>query len=368
MNVLFAVSDTGFGHRAAAQAIDAALTDRLGASLRSDIVDVYSEMDVPMLRSSPEIYARSSRHGRPAFDLFFGLSNRPGTRRATIGALDKLAGRQMLSLVEELEPDLVVVCNPFYMGELFTLARLRSSRPFSVVTVVTDPVTVHQSWLAQDADMHFVIRPGAAGAAAGVGYPCQEISFPIHPRFVAKGPSRKEARASLGLRSDAAVVLLSGGGSGGGRMHEWTRLLKTLAVHPEIEVMVAAGTNRAIVDYLSHPEFGQVRLLPSTESLNVPMRAASAVMSKAGPATIFEAAAVGVPLLLFDEVGRQERGNIAYAQRLGVGQALGSRNVTRLVTGLETRSRSPQPELAMGAAEVADWIAARASGQQAKSA
>ena len=363
MNVLFAVSDTGFGHRAAAQAIEAALDARFGGATRSDIVDVYGEMAVPLLRNSPELYAGSSRHGRPAFDVLFGLSNRPGTRASLIRALDKIAGDAMLALVTDLEPDVVVVCNPLYMGEMFARARARSRRSFEIVTVVTDPVTVHQSWLTHDADLHFLIRaaPDVGSAYEDRGFRCREISFPIHPRFVETTPERAEARAMLGLRPDEAVVLLSGGGSGGGRAQEWVRLLKALAAHPHIQVLVAPGTNRFITSYLSHPEYAQVRVLPSTESLNLPMRASSVVLSKAGPATIFEAAAVGVPLLLFDEVGRQERGNIAYAERLGVGRALGTRNITRLVTTLEARPHTPRPELGMGAAEVADWIGGRAA-------
>ncbi len=361
MNVLFALSDTGFGHRSAARAIEAALRDRVGPGVRTDIVDVYGEFSVPLLRSTPDLYARSSRHGRPAFDALFGLSNQPATRSGVIRALDGIARRRLVGAIAQFRPDIVVICNPFYMGELFTRARERSGHRFEIATVVTDPVTVHQSWLAQKADMHFVVeaRPSVADAHRSEGFACREIAFPSHPVFAATEPGRLGARAALDLDPARPVALVTGGGAGGGRLQEWDRLVRRLTADRRIQVLVAPGTNRLLASYFVGPGFENVRVLPASGSLNLPMRASSAVFSKAGPATIFEAAAVGAPLLLFDEVGRQERGNIALAERLGVGQALGHRDVARVVVELDELPPTPRPELASGAFEVADWISSR---------
>ena len=65
-----------------------------------------------------------------------------------------------------------------------------------------------------------------------------------------------------------------------------------------------------------------------------------------------------MPLRLFDEVGMQERGNIAYALALGVAEPLGLADPVGLVREAEAQERRPRPDLACGARAVAAWIAA----------
>jgi 1,2-diacylglycerol 3-beta-galactosyltransferase len=59
------------------------------------------------------------------------------------------------------------------------------------------------------------------------------------------------------------------------------------------------------------------------------MRAADALLSKAGPGTIAEAAACGLPIIVCDYISGQEAGNLAYVETRGAGEvALEARDVS----------------------------------------
>lgn len=352
--MLLALSDTGFGHRAAAHAVLAATRDRLGDQVRAEVLDVYGELDVPLLRSGPTGYGLASRYARPVFDLGFGLTDRPSARPLLAAAVKAMAQRRVEDLLRARRPDTVVVCNPFYMGDLFAAARRNGAHQFALATLVTDPVTVHRSWFSAEVDLHLLV--GRPRTAPATGFACRRVPFPVHPAFARRHPGRELARRQLGLDPARPVALVAGGGAGSGARRTWRALLEALAADAGLQLLVAVGTNSETGALLRHPRFASARVLAPTGSLELPLRACSAVFSKAGPATIFEAAALGVPLRLFDEVGPQERGNTAYAAALGLAEPLADQDPAAFVRAAEAWTRRPRPELTGGAAAVADWI------------
>lgn len=352
--VLFACADTGFGHRAAANAVAAATRELLGAEVETEVVDAYDEARVPVLASTPSLYAAVTRHNRRLFDAIFAATDQAAAQPLLVPGLRRLAQARVEALLAVHRPDTVVVCNPMHMGELFARVRRDGGHRFALATVITDPVRVHRSWFADGVDVHFLVgaRPVEAWA-----YACRAVPFPVHPGFARPEPDRADARRRLGLDPCRPVALISGGGAGAGSRATWRRLLTALAGDGGVQLLVAAGTNRDLLGLLRQSEFAQVRVLAPTGSLEVPLRASSVMFSKAGPASIFEAAALGVPLRLFDEVGPQERGNIAYARSLGIAEALDGQDPVALVHEAEGWPRRPRPELTGGAAAVARWIA-----------
>ena len=62
-----------------------------------------------------------------------------------------------------------------------------------------------------------------------------------------------------------------------------------------------------------------VHVLGFVENMPVWMSAADCLVTKAGPGTIAEALACGLPMVLSDFVPGQEEGNVGYVQDHGVG-------------------------------------------------
>jgi 1,2-diacylglycerol 3-beta-galactosyltransferase len=83
---------------------------------------------------------------------------------------------------------------------------------------------------------------------------------------------------------------------------------------------VICGRNRALHDRLSSRRWpAPVRIAGYVDNMPLWMAAADLVVSKAGPGTIAEALACGLPLILNGFVPGQETGNVAYVEENRVG-------------------------------------------------
>ncbi|RMG49841.1 MAG: galactosyldiacylglycerol synthase, partial [Chloroflexi bacterium] len=79
IDVLFAISDTGGGHRSAAVAISAALEQMSGASITWAIEDLLQATNVPGVRSAPGLYDQLSTRWLKLYNFSFQLTNSQST-------------------------------------------------------------------------------------------------------------------------------------------------------------------------------------------------------------------------------------------------------------------------------------------------
>jgi len=142
VQVLFAISDTGGGHRSAAVALSAALEERSGGAVSSQIVDILRTTGVPVVRNLPNLYDQLSTRWLRLYDLTFKLTN--GVK--VVDVISRLvylqARRNIYKVLQETQPRLVVVTHPL-VHRLVCAARRTYRLPCRVVTVVTDLVSLH---------------------------------------------------------------------------------------------------------------------------------------------------------------------------------------------------------------------------------
>ncbi|MCG8347971.1 MAG: hypothetical protein MI924_09360 [Chloroflexales bacterium] len=143
--VLFAISDTGGGHRSAAVAISAALDAASDGIVSSAMLDVLQVTNVPGLRAAPQLYDQLSTRWLPLYDFTFQLTN--GVRRVDV--LSRIvsiqARRNVARALQSIQPELVVVTHPL-VHRFVCSARTAYRLPFRIVTVVTDLVSIHAAW------------------------------------------------------------------------------------------------------------------------------------------------------------------------------------------------------------------------------
>jgi hypothetical protein len=143
--ILFAISDTGGGHRSGAIAVRAAIEQLAGHEVECHVVDILTSTGLPIVRDAPDLYSQLSTRWLPVFDFFFQLTD--GRRR--MDAITQLvylgAHRNILRVLEELRPTLVVSVHPL-VNRLIANTRRTYRLSFRFVTVVTDLVSLHASW------------------------------------------------------------------------------------------------------------------------------------------------------------------------------------------------------------------------------
>jgi processive 1,2-diacylglycerol beta-glucosyltransferase len=236
---------------------------------------------------------------------------------------------------ERERPDLVVSLMPF-VNDVFVRALADGLAPFGLV--LTDLMDTEPfMWLTPSAcaTARFVAVgcAGAAGAARSAGVDDARLvtsGLVIHPKYFSAGLrdlTREQARAQFGLDPSMFTVLVVMGGYGGPVIPRIVRDLE-LAGRPW-QVIACVGRNDALqrrLDAMRPTLRNRLVVFGFTRELHLLMRAANVVVTKPGPASIFECLTVGTPLVVDDECTMpQEAPNAAFLVDNGLGLAVAKR-------------------------------------------
>lgn len=319
--ILFAISDTGGGHRSGAQALHAALLQHPhGHDIDYDTIDLITATGLPLLRNAPELYDQLSTRWLPLFNLFFQLTN--GRRRVdTIAQIAYLtAQRNIKRTLDEFKPDLVVSVHPI-ANRFIGHARATYHMPFRFMTVVTDLVSLHTSWGDLDADLCIAPTHEGAQVLVNQGMPADKVQFagfPVHPKFTACTLSVDAARQVLDIDRTRFTVLLTAGGVGSGRLRELVIALHH--AYPDAQLLVVTGRNAGLRGELQRLNLSpHVHIYGFVDNMEQLMAASDVVVTKAGPGTLMEALVMRRPVVITEAVGVQERGNITFVLERGLG-------------------------------------------------
>lgn len=355
--VLFLIADTGAGHRSAANAIHRAMrmlntrADAAGQTpdWQAHIVDAIAECSRFPLRHGVSLYGPAITRSPQLYGRLFHLTNSSVRFERAWRACQPFVREGMRDLLERIRPDAIVSIHPLLNHiTLQVLHDLRIHVPF--ITVVTDLVDVHCAWIAPGADACIVPTEQARQVALAAGVPARRVrllGMPIDPTFAQPDPRPlAERRRALGLDPALRTVLIAGGGEGAGGLAE---SISALARQPlDAQLVIVAGRNRQLYEEVRQMRFA--RRMPAhvfgfVDNMPALMRAADVVVTKAGPGTICEAIACGLPILLTGAIPGQEEGNLDYVRESGLGEV--ATTPAALVTALRRLLQPADPRLAV---------------------
>lgn len=318
--VLFLFSDTGGGHRSAAEAIIEALNLEYPGYLNVSMVDVFREYAPPPLQKAPEIYSQLVRVPQ-AWGLGYHLID--GQRRAKIFTAGTwpYVRRNVRKLIAQNPSDIIVSVHPLVIAPALRALRSAGEDYPPFVTVVTDLVTTHVLWYHRRTDLCLVPTKVAYRKAIECGLKPDQVKvvgLPVADRFCQPVGDKKALRDKLGWPKDIPIILLVGGGQGMGPLEPTAVAID--AAHLPATLVIVAGRNKALKAHLeaqswSRPTFiyGFVQNMPDL------MHAADLIVTKAGPGTISEAFNSGLPMVLYSRLPGQEEGNVSYVTANGAG-------------------------------------------------
>ncbi len=332
--IVFLMSDTGAGHRSAANAIRAAMEQRYPDRYSFELVDVYRRYTPPPFKYLPELYPRWVNWARHSWGLGYWLADARYRSVVVMAVLGRLWGKGLRRMLAEHPADVIVCVHALFSRPTVRALRQAGGARPPFVTVVTDLVTAHAFWYDPAVDRCLVPTPDTYARGLTLGLSADQLrltGLPVHPRFLKGLPARDEARRALGLHPTLPAVLLVGGGDGMGPVYRIARALNEARL--EMQLIVVAGRNRALQRRLEAVPWRQPTLItPFVHSMPELMAAADVLVTKAGPATISEAVAAGLPLVLSGAVPGQEDGNVRFVVRHGLGTyAPGAGEVVRTV-------------------------------------
>jgi 1,2-diacylglycerol 3-beta-galactosyltransferase len=141
---------------------------------------------------------------------------------------------------------------------------------------------------------------------------------PILERHCQVHCDKPALRNKLGWQVDKFTVLLVGGGEGMGPLVETASAMDEAGIH--MNLVIVTGRNAELKDQLETRRWvNPIHIYGFTQEMSDFMHAADVIVTKAGPGTIAEALAAGLPIILFAKLNGQEDGNVTYVENSRVG-------------------------------------------------
>jgi 1,2-diacylglycerol 3-beta-galactosyltransferase len=324
--LLFLIADTGGGHRAAATAVERQMAETAPGAFEVTILDPFSVAKQRVVAGAAELYGPITRYARWLWGgLYHATNNRPAVRLLEGTVLRSVTGA-VADAIERLDPDCVVSFHPL-LNHISVRAVRAHTRSIPVITVITDLVDIHASWVSPDVDAVVVPSPGGFERCRRAGIPasrCHDFGLAVDQRFthLPNDPAERAAlRRRLGLRPDSFAVLVCSGADGSGGIVRNARAIAATDI--DLDLVVICGRNeraRSALSELRTSGGREVRVLGYVTDMPDWMRASDVIVTKAGPGTIAEALCCGLPLLLVWYLPGQERGNVEWVVDIGAGR------------------------------------------------
>jgi 1,2-diacylglycerol 3-beta-galactosyltransferase len=320
--LLILMSDTGGGHRSAAEAIAEAMSYLYGDAIQTRITDALAQhMPFPWNRVG-HLYAPVVNHALWLWRLMWWLTDSPQRTRRLFAGLHPWIEPKLRQLFLAAQPDVVVSVHPALNHlSVWTLRRMGWQTPF--VTVITDLVRAHPLWLCPQADLCLTpseeVRQDALRAGLPPGKTCV-VGLPVSLKFTPRLPGKASARVRLGLDPDLPTVLLMGGGEGVGRLYEVAKAIAKARL--PAQMVVITGRNEKLRRRLAVISWEiPVRITGFVANVQEWLAAADVLITKAGPGVLSEAFIAGLPLVLSGAIPGQETPNVDYVVTQGAGIA-----------------------------------------------
>lgn len=327
--ILIISSDTGGGHRSAAQTITEGLQKFWkgeSAAVRTIKAVEESHHITEKLVSVYNWVLKNKQHWMKY--LYWVVNKiRPETReffmKRCIGFCH--------DIFEKWCPHIVVSVHPLTQ-HIFArvLKELKLSQQIPLVTVVTDPCYgFWKGWACDDVSLYLVANEDAQRQLVDYGISPEKIKIsgmPVDPKFQEVTElDAQTARKAYGLDPDKFTVFLNAGWIGGGNIPQIFREL--VRGELDVQAIFLAGKNEELrleAEQLAKTAKFPVKVIGYSNEIEKLMQSANVMVSKLGGLTTFEALACRLPIIADATTPPmpQEAGTVQMIERRGAGLLL----------------------------------------------
>ncbi|HZM21618.1 MAG TPA: glycosyltransferase [Anaerolineales bacterium] len=340
-HIVFFFSDTGGGHRSAAEAIIEAINLEYKNKVTTEMVDFFKAYAPRPFNYAAEMYPYMVKAPHLWSAGFHATDGRARARMFTT-TMWPIARQAARSLVQSHPADLIVTVHPF--ANSFALRALGANRP-PFINVVTDMVTTHALWYDNRADLILVPTKTARELAIKYNMPPEKVhvvGLPVADRYCQPRGKKGILRKKLGWPLGKPIVLMVGGGEGMGPLAKIAREIDASGLN--VGLVIVCGRNQSLKANLEAQKWeNQTLIYGFTRDMPNFMRASDFIVTKAGPGTIAEALNAELPIILYSKLPGQEDGNVTFVKEEGAGVwAPNPQDVVRALTRWISRPEERQ--------------------------
>jgi UDP-N-acetylglucosamine:LPS N-acetylglucosamine transferase len=369
--VIFAMIETGGGHKAPAKAVMEALRAGRPGSYDLQMIDFYSKIGCTRLdQSLKESWNFLLMHPFLTHFLYqiqdsFGPVSRAILYRIYVTPAISKAIRYL----KAERPD-AIFSTHYLVTELLVRARRKSGLQFKLFTYQTEIFTYHAAWKVPGTDWYITSSKRAELKAAKGGMPQQKLRtypYPILPTFLSSRRDLSIVRGELGLDPSRKTVLFSFGNQGASAVLQY--LLAMELFSPAINVIVATGRNTGMKKRIDsmRKHFQRLNLIAMgyANNMNELIGVSDVCFIKPGPATMLECMHSRKPIIFSMAATPCEQEHANFAVARGVAKETGNsvvlftaalRHFMKDETLRQVAQRYDAMSLPNGAGDIADFV------------
>ena len=324
--ILIISSDTGGGHRSAAQALAEGLQKVWhGESVAVRVVKAVEESH-HITDKLVKLYNWILQHKQHWMKYAYWAINRfrPETR-------EFFQRRCIVFCKEQFEkwcPHIVVSVHPLTQHIFARLLReLNLADQIPLVTVVTDPCYgFWKGWACEEVSLYLVANEDARRQLIDYGITPEKIKIsgmPINPKFCeVDEKTAQTARKAFGLDADKFTVFVNAGWIGGGNIPKIFRELARGEL--DVQAIFLAGKNEELrkeAEEIAKTAKFPIKVIGYSDEIEKLMQSANVMISKLGGLTTFEALACHLPIIADTTTPPmpQEAGTVSLLAKNGAG-------------------------------------------------
>lgn len=381
---MFLYLSTGAGHVSAARALAKELEERYDPDeVEIHLFDGIPEGGSEFQRTLVEKGYRFCTLTIPAlWTIIYQSSNIPFVMNIHTKSMSFFSTKYIRKYIRKHNITRVVNIHFLLTRPLFRALRQLKRLDMPVVTVVTDPFTAHPMWYYRQFSPMVVFSERAHKEARKylrwMGLPNLLLPRPrtlvtlppiLNKKFDKRLPDQDCARlrSEYGYDSKRRLVLIAGGGEG---LPRGEKYLETLAkAGLDIQIAYVCGRNRSqwlkIREIAEHYPQVSITVYGFVSFMYELMNMADVIVTKAGPATVYEALLLQKPLIITQRLYGQEQGNVDFVVHNKLGWF--TRKPSQMVAQLEEILAKPtlfnqtieniqRKQLHNGTSEIAQYI------------
>lgn len=304
-NVLILTSNTGGGHRSAANALENSLLNVAPERILVNITQVLEEAHY-LSRKAADFYNFLLRDHQDLMHYYFHAINRFRPNESRL--IFKSAMGYAVRVFEKMMPDVIVSVHPMTQHFFaYVLRRLNLQDKIPLLTVVTDPYYgFWKGWACDEVSQYYVASDFARQQLIDFGVDprkVQVVGMPVHSKFHPVTDLEKRLmRSQLGLDPDRFTVFVNAGWIGGGNIPAiYESLLREgSSAGLPIQTVFLAGQNETLYQQatqMAESAAFPVKVLGYTPQIECLMNVSDIMVSKMGGLTTFEALSCRLPII-----------------------------------------------------------------------
>jgi UDP-N-acetylglucosamine:LPS N-acetylglucosamine transferase len=314
--VLVLTAGFGEGHNTAARNLVSALESAEAEAVDVRLMDPLATSFGSIYEFLRKAYLEMIAEAAPAWGVIYKALDNGMLMKSSLEMFAP-ARIELARIVSELRPHAAVSTFPLYPYLWEQLYPQASGCPFSRITVVTDSITLNSMWYRAFSDAWVAPNDETGSVLEACGVPPGKIyglGFPVDPKFGEPGVEPVRPPSRTGSFSVLLMVNQSQRGV--------PELVDGLLSVPDIRLTITVSRDPAIERDLAAiigRRGANATLLGWTDRLPELFAANHLLIGKAGGATVQEAIAARIPMIVNRVVPGQEEGNARLLVETGAG-------------------------------------------------